>query len=147
MAILLVVAIAGLAWLMARRSPAGHAIGPAWGCGFLPAGADLPFGDPLAQPSAAGFAQPLRRMLGASLLGAREAVTMPEPGDASPARIDAGFADPSFAGMLAPLARLRDALADTADRLRDMTLRQCLSLTFGATVALLALVAWLESGA
>ncbi len=145
--LLLVVAIAGLVWLMTRHAPAGHAIGPAWGCGFIPAGPDLPCGDPLAQPSAAGFAQPLRRMLGATLLGARETVAMPEPGEATPARIDAGFADPSFAWMLTPLAKLRDVTADRADRLRDMTLRQCLSLTFGAVVALLALIAWLESGA
>ncbi len=146
-ALLLAVVGAGIAWAVARRSPAGHVVGPAWGCGFLPAGPDLPFGDPLAQPSAAGFGQPLRRMLGTTLLSAREQVTMPEPGDPAAAGIDAGFADPSFARLLVPLAQARDSLAETADRLRDMTLRQCLSLTFGAVVALLALVAWLESGA
>ncbi|WP_431282615.1 proton-conducting transporter membrane subunit [Humitalea sp. 24SJ18S-53] len=146
-AVLLAVTVAAIVWAVGRRSPAGHAIGPAWGCGFIPPGPELPFGDPLAQPSAAGLAQPLRRMLGATLLGAREQVTMPEPGDPAPASIQAGFADPSFTRLLEPLARLRDRLADKADRLRDMTLRQCLSLTFGAVVALLALVAWLESGA
>jgi hypothetical protein len=33
------------------------------------------------------MAQPVRRMLGGTLLAAREAVTMPPPGDTRPARL------------------------------------------------------------
>jgi hypothetical protein len=115
--------------------------GPAWDCGFIAAPAHLPFGDPTSQPSAAGFGQPLRRMLGGSLLAAREAVTMPPPGSTAPARLDAGFHDPALEALEGPVPRWRDALAAQAERLRDLSIRQCLGLTFGAVVLMLALLA------
>ena len=49
---------------------------------------------------------------------------------------------PLFEG---PVPRWRDALADRAERLRDLSIRQCLGLTFGAVVLMLALLAWLEA--
>jgi len=139
-------ALAGLAtWLVVRaRSPAAVARGPAWDCGFAQAPPHLPFGDPLTQPSAAGLGQPLRRMLGTSMLGATEAAVMPAPGDPAPARLSAGFRDPSLPWLLTPLGRARDAVAAFADRLRSLSIRQALMLPFGTLVALLALVAWLE---
>ena len=118
--------------------------GPAWDCGFAAPPPHLPFGDPLTQPSAAGLGQPLRRMLGTTMLGARESVTMPPPGDPAAARIEAGFRDPAFALLLRPLAALRDTVAAQAERLRGLSIRQALMLPFGTLVALLALVAWLE---
>lgn len=133
-------------WLVRRRSPAGVAHGPAWDCGFAAAPPHLPFGDPLTQPSPAGLGQPLRRMLGAPLLGATEAVHMPPPGDPAPARLAAGFRDPSFALLLAPLDRLRDAVVAQAERLRGLSIRQALMLPFATLVGLLALIAWLEGG-
>jgi hypothetical protein len=87
-------------------------------------------------------------MLGAPLMGggAEERVEAAPPGDTRAAVLAGGeVRDPAF-GLLALLARLRDALADRAERLRGLTIRQCLSLTFGALVGLLALVAWLEAG-
>jgi NADH:ubiquinone oxidoreductase subunit 5 (subunit L)/multisubunit Na+/H+ antiporter MnhA subunit len=122
------------------------AYGPAWDGGFAAPPQHLVCGDPLTQPSAAGLGQPLRRMLGAPLLGAHEAVTMPEPGDPGPARIEAGFRDPSFALLLAPLAALRDAVVARTERLGGLTLRQALALPFATLVALLVLFAWLEGG-
>jgi formate hydrogenlyase subunit 3/multisubunit Na+/H+ antiporter MnhD subunit len=143
---LLLAAVAGAIWWTLRgRSPAGVARGPAWDCGFAAPPQHLPFGDPVTQPSAAGLGQPLRRMLGTSLLAAREAVVMPAPGDPAPARIEAGFTDPSETWLLAPLARFRDRLAMRAESLRDLTLRHYLMLPFGTLVALLALAAWLEA--
>jgi formate hydrogenlyase subunit 3/multisubunit Na+/H+ antiporter MnhD subunit len=145
--VLLLAACAALAvFAVRRRSPAGVARGPAWDCGFAAAPDHLPFGDPLTQPSAAGLGQPLRRMLGTSLLGARESVAMPPPGDTAPARIEAGFRDPSFALLLAPLAALRDAVVARTERLGGLTIRQALMLPFGALVVALALIAWLEAG-
>jgi hypothetical protein len=41
--------------------------------------------------------------------------------------------------------RWRDAAAAQAERLRDLSIRQCLGLTFGAVVLMLALLAWLEA--
>ncbi|MES2713556.1 MAG: proton-conducting transporter membrane subunit [Pseudomonadota bacterium] len=120
--------------------------GPAWACGFNAPPPHLPFGDPLTQPSAAGLAQPLRRMLGGPLLGATERVTMPDPGDTGAATIVSRAEDPAFAWLLAPLARVRDALVVPAERLRDLSIRQYLMLSFALLIAMLALVAVLERG-
>jgi hypothetical protein len=54
--------------LFLRRQAPGIVRGPAWDCGFIAAPHHLPFGDPATQVSAAGMAQPLRRMLGKTLL-------------------------------------------------------------------------------
>jgi formate hydrogenlyase subunit 3/multisubunit Na+/H+ antiporter MnhD subunit len=143
-ALLLAAAIGAVLWLVRRRAPSGVARGPAWDCGFIAAPAHLPFGDPASQPSAAGFGQPLRRMLGESLLAARERVTMPPPGATGPARLEAGFHDPALAALEGPVPRWRDALAARAERLRDLSIRQSLGLTFGAVVLMLALLTLLE---
>ena len=121
-----------------------NARGPAWDCGFAAPPAHLPFGDPVTQPSAAGVGQPLRRMLGQPVLAAHEAVVMPEPGDTSPARIEAGFRDPSFALLLAPLSAAREAVVARTERLRHLSIRKTLMLPFATLVALLVLIAWLE---
>ena len=148
LAVALLLALAGgaLVLLLRRRSPLATARGPVWNCGFMDPPAHLPFGDPLTQAGAGGIAQPLRRMLGEPLLAARERVEMPEPGETRPGRYEASFEDPSVLLLLAPAARLRDRLAERADRLRDLTIRRCLSLSFGALVGLLALLAWLGAG-
>ena len=63
-ALLLALALVGVALLVRRRSPAATQRGPVWNCGFIDPPPHLPFGDPLTQPGAGGIAQPLRRMLG-----------------------------------------------------------------------------------
>ena len=143
---LLVASLVTVWFLVRRRSTGATLRGPVWNCGFIDPPPWLPFGDPLSQPGAAGMAQPLRRMLGGSLLGATETVLMRAPGDPRPGHYAAQAADPSEAGLLAPLARLRDAVAGRAERLRELTIRGCLGLSFGTLVGLLALLAWLEGG-
>ncbi|SDD76550.1 proton-conducting transporter transmembrane domain-containing protein [Belnapia rosea] len=134
-----------LLWAVVRwRSPAIADRGPVWNGGFIDPPAELIFGDPLSQPSAAGMAQPLRRMLGGTLLAARERVTLPPPGDPRPARLEAGFEDRIGMAPLTPAARIRDAVAAQVERLRSLTIRGSLSLVFATLVGLLALVAWLE---
>jgi formate hydrogenlyase subunit 3/multisubunit Na+/H+ antiporter MnhD subunit len=145
--VVLLLALAAVAlWAVVKRKAPPSDYGPAWDCGYAAAPAHLPFGDPLTQPSAAGLGQPLRRMLGETLLAAREKVVMPPPGDVSAARIEAGFREPSFALMLAPLERAREAVVARTERLRFLTIRQSLMLPFGTLVALLVLIAWLEGG-
>ena len=86
LAALLALLVLALAALVLRLAPAaGVARGPAWDGGFLSPPPHLPFGDPLTQPSAAGLAEPLRRMLGAS--GAET------PPPSPPRRSFAGFYD------------------------------------------------------
>jgi hydrogenase-4 component B len=146
----------GAAWLLvkrravpgvAREAAPEAAYGLAWDGGFAAPPPHLVCGDPLTQPSAAGFGQPIRRMLAAPVLGAHEAVTVPEPGDPRPARIEAGFRDPSFALLLAPLAAAREAVVARTERLRGLSIRQALMLPFATLLALLLLIAWLEGRA
>ncbi|MBE9604845.1 hydrogenase 4 subunit B [Acetobacteraceae bacterium H6797] len=130
-------------WQVRRRSPLPVSRGPVWDNGFIAPPPHLPLGDPLTQPSAEGMAQPLRRMLGEGLMKARETVTTSPPGSREPARLEAGFTDPSEP----PLARLltwRDWLADRAEALNGLSIRRYLSLAFGALVLLLAILAWME---
>ncbi len=142
-ALLVAATVAVAVWVVRRRAPAGIVRGPAWDCGFIAAPPHFPFGDPASQPSAAGFGQPLRRMLGTGLLGAHERVTMPAPGETRAAVLEAGFADPALTALEGPLPRWRDAAAAQAERLRGLSIRQCLGLTFGAVVLMLTLLAWL----
>jgi hypothetical protein len=52
---------------------------PAWDCGF-------PDPSPATQYTAGSFAQPIRRVFGGVVFGARERVEAPPPGDLAPAR-------------------------------------------------------------
>lgn len=144
-AALLAASVGAVVWVVRRRAPGGVARGPAWDCGFIAPPHHLPFGDPATQPSAAGFGQPLRRMLGTSLLAAREGVRMPPPGATAASVLEAGFHDPALIALEGPVPRWRDALAARTERLRDFSIRQCLGLTFGAVVLMLSLLAWLEA--
>ena len=137
--------LAVLWFLIRRRSTGATKRGPVWNGGFMDPPPWFPFGDPASQPGAGGLAQPLRQMLGRALLGARETVLVRPPGDPCPGQFAARYADPAEAWLLAPLARWRDAVAARAERLRDLTIRGCLSLSFATLVGLLALLAWLEA--
>ncbi|MCA3357112.1 MAG: hydrogenase 4 subunit B [Roseomonas sp.] len=142
--VLLLILGGGVVWFARRQAP-GIVRGPAWDCGFIAPPHHLPFGNPATQVSAAGMAQPLRRMLGKTLLAAREKVEMPPPpGNTAPARLQAGFHDPVLVLISGPLPRARDRLAALAERLRDFSLRQCLGLGFAVLLALMALLIWLE---
>jgi len=144
--IALLMALAGLGalWAARRFAVSGHRVAPAWGGGFMAPPPWLPFGDPATQPSAAGFSQPLRRALGAPLLSARETVSVPPPASPDPARHVAREADLLDAWLLAPLARLRDRAAGSADRLQFLTIRRSLAVMVGVLVVFLALLALLE---
>lgn len=126
---------AGLAALAIHRF-ASHAVrrGPAWGCGF-------PESSPATQYSAASFSQPLRRIFGTLVFGAHETVDMPPPGDLRPARLTVRMSDPAWDRIYAPLARLVERMADWLNRLQFLTIRQYLSLVFGALVLLLLVLA------
>jgi formate hydrogenlyase subunit 3/multisubunit Na+/H+ antiporter MnhD subunit len=114
----LLVLAGGLAWVALRRlSPRGIREVPAWNGGFGAAPAWLPFGDPLTQPSATGFAAPLRRALGAGLIAPGEDVT-----------------DRLIYG---PLGRANQRVSRLAERIRRATIRQRLAVVFAALVLFL----------
>ena len=71
--------------------------GPAWDCGY-------PDGSPATQYSADSFAQPIRRVFGTIVFGAREKIDMPPPGSLAPARFEVILRDRIWEAVYAPLA-------------------------------------------
>ena len=143
-AILLGLAIAGVAWVVRRRSVAGHRRGPAWDCGFGAPPAWLPFGDPITQYGGGSFGQPLRRALGVVILGATERVDMPEPGQTRAARLVVRSKDPATALLFQPVIRWRGVLSAQADRLQFLTIQRTLSLIFAVLVLFLIVIVLVE---
>lgn len=107
---------------------------PAWDCGY-------PDTSPRTQYSAASFAQPLRRVFGEVVFRAREAVAMPGPGEIRPARFTVRWHDLVWERLYAPTAALVNLIADRLDRLQHLTVRDYLTMMFGALVFLLSVVA------
>jgi NADH:ubiquinone oxidoreductase subunit 5 (subunit L)/multisubunit Na+/H+ antiporter MnhA subunit len=110
---------------------------PAWDCGF-------PDPSPATQYSASSFAQPIRRVFGATVFGARDTVEMPPPGDMAPARFRSVIPDPIWDVLYAPVAAAIGYAADRLNALQFLTIRVYLSLVFFALVGLLVgLAIWL----
>lgn len=107
---------------------------PAWDCGF-------PEPSPATQYSADSFAQPLRRVFGGFAFAAREAVDMPAPGDARPATLKVTMRDLVWDSLYAPIGYGVGALATRLNGLQFLTIRQYLSIVFGALVVLLIVLA------
>jgi len=107
---------------------------PAWDCGS-------PDPDPATQYTAGSFAQPIRRIFGTIVFGARERLHMPPPGDPGPARFEVRMTDAAWEGLYAPLARAVTRVADRLNPFQFLTIRRYLALVLVALVALLALIA------
>jgi hydrogenase-4 component B len=134
--VFLFIALSGTlaAFAIHRLASAALRRGPAWDCGY-------PDPSPATQYTAGSFAQPIRRVYGTPVFGAREHVEMPPPGDMRPARITVELHDRIWDAIYAPLA---GAVAFAADRLNAMqflTIRQYLTLVFTALVSLLMVLA------
>jgi hypothetical protein len=109
---------------------------PIWDCGY-------PDPSPATQYTAMSFAQPIRRVFGTVVFHAREIAEMPAPGDTHPARLTVEIHDLIWDGIYAPLTAGIDIVADRLNHLQFLTIRQFLSLVFGALVILLlALALW-----
>jgi formate hydrogenlyase subunit 3/multisubunit Na+/H+ antiporter MnhD subunit len=107
---------------------------PAWDCGYLDP-------SPATQYTASSFAQPIRRVFGTMVFGAREHVEMPPPGDMRPARIDVDLRDLIWDALYAPIAAAIGIAADRLNYLQFLSIRQFLSLVFAALVILLLVLA------
>ena len=107
---------------------------PAWDCGY-------PASNPATQYSAMSFAQPIRRVFGSVVFQAREAAGMPAPGDTRPAWLKVELHDPVWEYLYSPLAAAVGRVADRLNRLQFLTIRQFLTLVFGALVILLLVLA------
>ena len=107
---------------------------PAWDCGY-------PDASPATQYTVTSFAQPIRRVFGTVIFRAREKIDMPPPGDIRAARLTVRLIDPIWDSLYAPLAAGIGVAADRLNRLQFLTIRQFLSLVFGALVILLLVLA------
>lgn len=107
---------------------------PAWDCGF-------PDPSPRTQYSASSFAQPIRRVYGTIVFGARERVEMPPPGSTAPARFTVTLRDHIWEVLYVAPARLVSALALRLNALQFLTIRRYLILMFATLVTLLLVTA------
>jgi hypothetical protein len=107
---------------------------PAWDCGF-------PDSSPSTQYSAESFAQPVRRVFGSIAYVARERVDIPAPGETRPAHLQVTLSDRIWKALYDPLAGVVEGASMRLNRLQFLTIRQYLSVVFGALVALLAVIA------
>jgi hydrogenase-4 component B len=129
------IAISALLAVEAIHRFASRAVrrGPAWDCGY-------PDPRPATQYTADSFAQPLRRVFAGVFL-ARESVEMPPPGDERPARIDIRLRDVVWDLIYAPIEGWVAFASERMNTLQFLSIRQYLSLVFGALVGLLLVVA------
>ncbi len=106
---------------------------PAWDCGY-------PDPDPAIQYSASSFSQPIRRVFGTVMFGAREVGEMPPPGSAAPARLTVKLADPIWETLYAPIAKAISLATERINVLQFLTIRRYLTLVFMALVLLLVVL-------
>ncbi|HQT64174.1 MAG: hypothetical protein B7Z75_09165 [Acidocella sp. 20-57-95] len=125
LALLLLIAAAGTYALLQRLASHGEREVHAFNGGFGKPPAWLPFGDPLTQASGTGFAEPIQRALGATILGAK-------------------FIDPGESYVLDPLRRLNVYFTRAAERVRRATIRQRLAFLFAALVLFLAALGFVQ---
>jgi len=121
------IAIHRLASNKLRRSPA-------WDCGY-------PDPSPATQYTASSFAQPIRRVFGATIFRAREIGEMPPPGATAPARLTVSMHDPIWETLYAPISGLVGFAADHLNVLQFLTIRRYLTLVFAALIILLLVLA------
>jgi len=134
--IFVVMAASSSAWAVHRFASRRLRRAPAWDCGF-------PNADPITQYSAAGFAQPLRRVLGTDLLGAHETVVMPPPGDPSAARLTVYVGDPIWENLYGRIGEAVILISMKMNRLQFLTIRRYLGLVFLSLITLLmGLMLW-----
>ncbi|EQD60830.1 hydrogenase 4 subunit B [mine drainage metagenome] len=123
LAVLLIVGALGVALLRPRRRAAVRRTVP-WDCGFAPP-------TPRMQYSAAGFAQPQRRVF-APLYALREQVT--------PGRYELEIGDRAWRRLYLPLGALTDRAADLARRMQAGHVRRYLAWSLITLLVLLWIV-------
>jgi formate hydrogenlyase subunit 3/multisubunit Na+/H+ antiporter MnhD subunit len=130
-----IAASASIAALAIHRF-ASHAVrrAPPWDCGF-------PDASPATQYTAGSFAQPIRRVFGASVFQARERVDMPAPGDLRPAHFAVALRDLVWDTLYQPVAGSVAVVSERLNRYQFLTIRQYLSIVFVALVGLLVVLA------
>jgi formate hydrogenlyase subunit 3/multisubunit Na+/H+ antiporter MnhD subunit len=108
--------------------------GPAWDCGY-------PDPSPATQYTASSFAQPIRRVFGTVVFGARERVEMPPPGSMAAAHLRVTLRDPVWDTLYAPIGGAVGFAAERLNILQFLTIRRYLSFVLLALIVLLLMLA------
>jgi NADH:ubiquinone oxidoreductase subunit 5 (subunit L)/multisubunit Na+/H+ antiporter MnhA subunit len=127
LALLLAGCAVGAWWFVKTFGARGEREVPAWQGGFGRPPPWLPFGNPATQASGTGFAEPIRRAIGATILGAKHA-------------------DPGEVYVLEPLRRAHLAVTRAAERVRRATIRERLAFVFGVLVMFLLALGLAQGG-
>ena len=107
---------------------------PAWDCGFPDPG-------PSTQYTGESFSQPIRRVFGRLAFVVEERIDMPLPGETRAAHLDLKLHDRIWNLLYLPLILVVERTAVQLNRLQFLTIRQYLSVVFGALVVLLIVLA------
>ena len=107
---------------------------PAWDCGF-------PDPAPTTQYTGESFSQPIRRVFGSLAFVVEERIDMPLPGETRAAQLDLRLSDRIWSLLYLPLILAIERTAIQLNRLQVLTIRQYLSVVFGALVILLVVLA------
>jgi hydrogenase-4 component B len=105
-----------------------------WDCGF-------PDPSPMTQYTAAGFAQPIRRVFGGILFRSRDRIEMPAPGSLQPAKLTVVLHDLIWEQIYLPIAAFIGFAGDKLNVLQFLTIRRYLFLVFASLVVLLSILA------
>jgi hydrogenase-4 component B len=105
-----------------------------WDCGY-------PTRLTATQYTSSSFAQPIRRVFGATVFQVRERLDMPRPGETRAGRFQVKVLDPAWRLVYGPVARSVWRSADKLNALQFLTIRRYLTLVFAALIALLIVVA------
>jgi hydrogenase-4 component B len=105
-----------------------------WDCGY-------PANLPTTQYTSSSFAQPIRRVFGATVFHVRERLDMPRPGETRAGRFHVKVFDPAWRFAYGPIARSVWWSAEKLNALQFLTIRRYLTLVFAALIVLLVVVA------
>lgn len=136
LAVFLFVILAASAVALGARRLASSAVrrAPTWDCGF-------PDSSPQTQYGAGSIAQPIRRVFGAHIFHAREAVDMPRPGELRPASLRVTWRDPAWDWIFQPIGSLVLRIAERSNVAQFLTIRKYLGLVFSFLIFLLTVLA------
>jgi hydrogenase-4 component B len=107
---------------------------PIWDCGY-------PVSAPTTQYTSSSFAEPIRRVFGATVFQVHQRVDMPRPGETRAGHFQVKVFDPAWRFAYGPAARAVWRSAETLNALQFLTIRRYLTLVFVALIVLLIVVA------
>ncbi|HQT67307.1 MAG TPA: proton-conducting transporter membrane subunit [Acetobacteraceae bacterium] len=143
--LIMLVGVLAIALLSRVRRPDARYV-DLWQGGFAKPPIWQPFGDPGTQASATGFAEPVRRALGRSILGAHISIEPAAPGSALAATVVSGFVDPTERFLLGPVLRAFASFVVLLDWINRLTLLHRLMLVVGVVVAFLLALGLISGG-